>query len=202
MTENELFDPLDYANLTRHLVRELMERKPSPLPPPVKFQGPGVYALFYNGGFKPYLNLRSPDYSRPIYVGKAVESGARKGKRGEGSGFELFGRLREHADSINAASNLELADFKCRYLPVVPLWIVMAERFLIEHYMPLWNVCMEGFGVHDPGGGRREGEISWWDALHPGRAWAVKQKKSRTNQQALQRLDEYLAGPSFTKDSD
>jgi hypothetical protein len=36
-------------------------------------------------------------------------------------------------------------DFRCRYLTVVPTWITQAERFLIEHYSPIWNVCVDGF---------------------------------------------------------
>lgn len=59
-------------------------------------------------------------------------------------------------------------------MAVVPVWITLAERFLIEHYKPVWNVCLEGFGDHDPGKGRRDSQRSWWDALHPGRSWAHK----------------------------
>lgn len=192
MTEERLYNPLDYDNLTRNLVRELMDREPTPLPPSETFGGPGVYALFYDGSFQPYRSLRSPDATSPIYVGKAVPEGARKGRRTTTDGYELHRRLREHSASIEHATNLELADFRCRYLTVVPLWITMAERFLIEHYQPLWNVCGEGFGLHDPGGGRRKGEISWWDALHPGRPWADKQKRTRTSDEAVARLKAFL----------
>ena len=38
--------------------------------------------------------------------------------------------------------------------------------------VPVWNLCLDGFGNHDPGAGRRQGEASWWDTLHPGRRWA------------------------------
>ena len=59
---------------------------------------------------------------------------------------------------------------------------------------PVWNVCIEGFGLHDPGGGRRKGEISWWDALHPGRSWAKKQKQTKTTVQVITRLSAFLSG--------
>lgn len=192
MAETKLYNPLDYENLTKNLVRELMDREPEPMPPKRKFNGPGVYALFYDGSFKPYARLCSPDATEPIYVGKAVPTGARKGKRSTGPGSELLQRLGEHAESIEQAENLGLYEFKCRYLTVVPLWITMAERFLIEHYTPAWNVCIEGFGLHDPGGGRREGEVSWWDTLHPGRRWAKKQKKVKPLKDALTRLAAFL----------
>ena len=91
----------------------------------------------------------------------------------------LFGRIAEHVGSIQAATNLSLDDFRYRYLTVIPLWITMTERFLIEHYRPTWNVCIEGFGLHDPGSGRHAGKIPWWDALHQGRAWAERLQQTR-----------------------
>jgi hypothetical protein len=103
----------------------------------------------------------------------------------------LSGRLAEHARSIDAASNLKLADFACRYLVVTPLWISMAERFLIENFQPIWNVCIEGFGIHDPGSGRRQGENSWWDTLHPGRPFAARLRQTRSVAAARKRLAEW-----------
>ena len=188
------YNPLDYENLTINLVRELMSRPLQQLPPDPPFEGPGVYALFYSGAFPPYVSIASPKATRPIYVGKAVPPGARTGRRSTASGRPLYGRLREHAESITATT-LQLGDFACRYLVVVPLWITMAERFLMEHYRPVWNVCIEGFGIHDPGSGRYEGEISWWDALHPGRSFAANLRQTRTEQQAIARLGEFLSNP-------
>ncbi|HUB67538.1 MAG TPA: Eco29kI family restriction endonuclease, partial [Candidatus Methylacidiphilales bacterium] len=135
MGELRMYNPLDYQNLTVNLVRELMSRGPVPLPLAEPVKGPGVYALFYNGDFKPYAKICSRDASRPIYVGKAVLPGARKGG-GENlpAGAPLFGRIKEHVQSIRSANNLKVAHFSCRYLVVVPLWITMAERFLLEHY--------------------------------------------------------------------
>ena len=190
-----VYDPLDYDNLTINLVRELMVRDPEPLPPRERFEGSGVYALFYDGDLESYRSLRSPDADRPIYVGKAVPPGARKGAQDlDVSAPKLYSRIREHARSIDAASNLRIEDFRCRRLVVVPLWINMAERLLIERYRPCWNVCIESFGLHDPGSGRREGERSWWDTLHPGRPWAEKQKGTRSTTDALDRLNGFLEG--------
>ena len=182
MPEPKPYDPLDYRNLTVSLVRELMGRSPARLPLATRFGGPGVYALFYDGDFKPYATLRSPDATRPMYVGKAVPPGARKGATpADHSAPTLYNRIRQHTGSLEAAANLCVEDFTCRYLVVVPLWITMAERFLIEHYQPCWNVSIEGFGLHDPGKGRLQGLRPWWDTLHPGRPWAARlQPRSET----------------------
>ena len=56
----------------------------------------------------------------PVYVGKAVPPGARKGalRQRSTSGHALANRLNQHAASINQANNLNLRDFSCRYLVV------------------------------------------------------------------------------------
>ena len=201
MKEEPPYNPLDYANLTKNVVTELMTRGPFGLPLADAFLGSGVYALFYNGDFGPYRPFCSPDSAFPIYVGKAVPRGARKGsKASSGNDPALVNRLREHAQSIKAAGNLKLNHFTCRYLTVIPLWITMAERFLVEHYPPVWNVCIEGFGNHDPGSGRHQGIVSWWDTLHPGRAWAEKLVKTRGPNDAIERLHAFLAHKPISHD--
>ena len=67
----------------------------------------------------------------------------------------------------------------------------MAEQFLITNFKPLWNRELDGFGNHDPGRGRHQGEISWWDARHPGRLWAKLLRQTRTKEQAMERIREY-----------
>ncbi len=191
-SEGREYNPLDYENLARNCVEELMRRGPWALDEVVAraFEGAGVYALFYAGDFPAYWGERPPEGARPIYVGKAVPSGARKGQASD-PGSPLWGRLREHHGSIAAAhSTLRTADFLCRYLAVTPIWITMAERLLIESFQPVWNVCIEGFGNHDPGSGRHRGEVPWWDALHPGRPWAARLRQTRSAADALTRLDQ------------
>lgn len=129
MIASDAFDPLDYDNLTKSCVEELMRRRPHPLPPDLPFTGPGVYALFYRGDLPIYQSVRSLDATLPIYVGKAVPPGARKGLPKIGQGRSLLNRLKEHSESIRATKTLRLQDFSCRYLVVRPLWITMAERF-------------------------------------------------------------------------
>lgn len=190
MPEDEVYNPLDYHNLTVNLVRELMERGPFTLPPTEPFRGAGVYALFYHGDHPAYASISSDTAEQPIYVGKAVPAGARRGQRGGDTslGRELFNRLRQHAGSIEAVENLNLDHFLCRYLVVTPLWITMAERFLIEHYQPAWNVTLDGFGLHNPGRYRATGEIPWWDAMHPGRPWAAQLRRTPEREQVEARV--------------
>ncbi|MDQ3411836.1 MAG: Eco29kI family restriction endonuclease [Chloroflexota bacterium] len=158
------YNPADLANLVRYCVQELMTRQPYSLDLPGPFNGAGIYALFYDGDFAPYQHpfIRSPDASRPIYVGRA--------RLTKSSGLRpLYIRLRDHADSIRDSENLNLLDFRCRFLILHPLWVSTIEDLLIEHYESLWNTVITGFGVHDPGGKRHTGKLPIWDALHPGR---------------------------------
>lgn len=141
------------------------------LPPSNVEHGCGVYALFYKGDFEHYQHLsRKPI---PIYVGKAVPPGGRKGGGREElvSGLHVIKRLKEHAKSISQ-TNLKLEDFECRWLSVVEIFITPAEVILIDYYKPLWNLYISGFGIHDPGKGRYNQARSDWDMLHPGRSWA------------------------------
>lgn len=169
-----LYDPLTYDNLMAGLALHFHQRTLQPLAATLDadVQGPGVYALFYAGSFAAYETIANAE--TPIYVGKAVPPGSRKGAGADAASPALRRRLREHAKSIGATENLRVADFTCKHLAVVPVWITLAERFLIEHYKPVWNLCLDGFGDHDPGRGRRDSQRSWWDTLHPGRSWATR----------------------------
>lgn len=195
------YDPLDYANLARSCVLELLKQPLYSLPLSRRFRGAGVYALFYTGEFEPYSEYRvaeQADATRPIYVGKAEPSGARMGAAsGQATrGNELYNRIRQHTRSLGAVNNLRAEDFLCRYLVVVPLWIRMVERFLIEDRQPPWNGCLDGFGLHDPGKGRSP-EVSWWDAMHPGRPtglrWKADIQYTRDEKAAERWLREWLS---------
>jgi Eco29kI-like restriction endonuclease len=77
----------------------------------------------------------------------------------------------EHAQSIDEADNLRRSDFRCRYLISENIWIPLGESLLFEQFRPVWNVLIEGFGIHQPGK-RRLQRTSKWDTLHPGRKLA------------------------------
>lgn len=170
----EPYNPLEKRNIGENIVRALLEKEKESLPPS-PFIGAGVYAVYYEGGDTEYFGK---DRERPVYVGKAVPSGARKGNVGasESQGFALYNRLKQHAESIASAENLLLSDFRCRYLAVDDIWIPLAETLLIERFQPVWNVAVDGFGNHDPGKGRYNQQRSAWDTVHPGRQWAERLK--------------------------
>lgn len=183
------FNPLDKQNLGKSVFVALTKRPLVPLMSLSPFKGAGVYAIYYVGTKRLYKALPSVslDASRPIYVGKAIPAGARKGNIGLDCdpGFALFNRLKEHAESIESAENLIIDDFQCRFLAVDDIWIPLAESLLITTYSPLWNVVVEGFGNHDPGKGRANQQKSIWDSLHPGRAWASKLQKNAVSDAEL-----------------
>jgi len=180
----EPFNPLHKKHLGES-VAEFMLSSPAQRLRPAPFLGAGIYAIYYSGPFDLYQPIsqknRNGKCSCPIYVGKAVPPGARKGGFGLDSdpGPSLYKRLAEHAESINQVSNLKLQDFHCRYLVVDDIWIPLAESLLIEMFSPLWNLVIDGFGNHDPGAGRYNQQKSPWDVLHPGRKWAEKLQNNR-----------------------
>jgi hypothetical protein len=83
-------------------------------------------------------------------------------------------QLKEHAESIEAVTNLKLKHFVCRFLVVDDIWIPPGESLLIAKFSPIWNTIIDGFGNHDSGSGRYQGMRPRWDVLHPGRGWAAK----------------------------
>jgi len=169
------YNPLSKEHLGESVAKHLLKTPVSSLPPEA-FLGAGVYVIYYTGSFPVYKRIsasnRDNKYRWPLYVGKAVPAGARKGGSDPEPGLELHRRLAEHAASIEQATNLELKDFACRYLVVDDIWIPLTESMLIESFQPVWNQSLDGFGNHDPGAGRRKQKTSPWDVLHPGRPWA------------------------------
>lgn len=176
----ERFDPLALANLARSVERELIDQPPHPLPPEIPFSGGGVYCIYYFGSCAPYAPIASTPLSIPIYAGSAISP--RRGDAGLLGPADqplLFNRLRDHARSLEQATDLRLDDFSCRSLVVDDIWAPVAANLLIYHFRPLWNVVVEGFGLHDPGGARYGSARSSWDELHPGRSWAARLGASR-----------------------
>lgn len=150
------------------------------LPPIVRFDVAGVYALYYFGQFAPYARLAAlnrDECMRPIYVGKAVPPGWRQARNTVINAASLQQRLREHARNIELTKNLKTSDFACRFMIMEGQesnLISTVESELIRRFTPLWNSVVDGFGNHDPGRGRYSQSPSEWDVLHPGRVWAKK----------------------------
>ncbi len=186
------YDPLDYENLARSVVQTLLEGPEKPLPPEESFEGSGVYAIYYHGDFPPYSRLVQANPVPPIYVGRADPEGARKGGGEAPGGRKLCQRLRQHSKSIEQTQNLDVQDFTCRYLVLVPVWVTLAERFLVEHHQPIWNVAIDGFGNHTPGRTREAMKRPFWDILHPGRPWAAKLTARESVEDVLEKLNAFL----------
>ena len=185
-----LYDPFTYETLMAGTVLKFEQQPPCPLAGDINIEGPGIYCLIYTGEFGAYAGIA--DGNRPIYAGKAVPPGSRRGNDEDINARTLQRRIREHKQSIEAATNLDANDFTYRSLAIVPAWITLAERFLIQHYRPVWNSCLDGFGDHVPGRGRNDGERSWWDTLHQGRAWADNLRANKTVEDALERIEAFF----------
>ena len=181
----ELWDPLTYDTLMAGTVAHFEKQERIPLESVAGVQGPGIYALYYEGVMAEY---------RPIYAGKAVPKGSRTGGELDVEHPVLRERIRQHARSIEPVRNLDINDFSCRVLAIVPVWIVFAEQALIKRYRPVWNSCLDGFGKHDQGRRRSETERSWWDTLHPGRPWTVDETQVRTVAEASQWVKDFWEG--------
>ncbi len=196
---NEPYNPLDKLRLGESVAKALLARPVVPLPISEPFAGAGIYAIYYAGKFSPYRKNSEKNvnnqWTAPIYVGKAVPPGARKGGYGldQSPGDVLYRRLREHAESIQQAENLLISEFRCRYLIVDDIWIPLGESLLISMFSPLWNQSLDGFGNHDPGAGRYNQQRSAWDVIRPGRPWAGRLKpNSRSEEEILRSISEFL----------
>lgn len=200
------FNPLDKKNLGASVAEALVSQPVHPLGELTAFHGSGIYAIYYHGRHVAYGPVAAPNSANkdnpiiPIYVGKAVPQGARKGKvlveptRSKA----LCNRLQEHAESIQATDTLEIKDFTCRYLVVDEIWIPLGESLMIAKFSPLWNLVVEGFGNHDPGAGRYNGMRPRWDTMHPGRAWALKcKKREETAAEIMREVGSYLAATTL-----
>ena len=179
--DEHIFKSPELANLLKDSIRFFNGTPVYELPPPERFDGSGVYALYYTGESNYYNTIAETNrlaYDLPIYVGKAISPGGRRGvATNDKPSSSLYGRLYEHAGNIHQVKNLNKKDFHCRFM-IIPYdeegLISPIEAALIKLYNPLWNSKVDGFGNHTPGAGRFNQAKSSWDVIHPGRAWADK----------------------------
>ena len=196
----EPYNPLSKLNLARSIEGEILGRDLIQLDQLSRFQGAGIYALYYAGDldfYRPLKDSLATDNPTPIYVGKAIPKGGRTGglRTAEIRTTALSSRLRKHANSIGAAPNLRLSDFQARYLVTDDVWIPLGENMLIESYQPVWNKVIAGFGNNPLGRGRLNQRVSLWDILHPGRIANVDVSRQSTTQAVLmERVRKFLRG--------
>lgn len=203
---NAPYNPLDKANLAKSIEFELLARAPVSFGDTAEIKGAGIYVIYYVGGFPAYAPVmaRNVDdaFAQPIYVGKAIPKGGRKGglTADASKGRALAERLAQHATSIDESENLDLSDFLVRYLVVDDIWIPLGENMLIETFKPMWNRAIDGFGNKDPGKRRAKQYKSPWDVLHPGRAFAKKLAESPLTPEFLERrISDYIRGKPLQK---
>lgn len=192
-----------FVELVKDAVRFFNGTPVHRLPPPEKFRGTGIYALYYTGhaaSYAKYAELNRLAYDFPIYVGKAVPKGWRQSRteqNDETKASELYSRLTEHANSIRRVGSLAIEDFSCRFMIFEGAssdMIGTLEASVIKWKRPIWNSFLDGFGNHDPGKGRYEQAKSDWDVVHPGRSWAVKCKgKTPTRASLLRGIETFLS---------
>lgn len=170
------------------------------LPLSNRFNGPGVYILYYQGDFGPYSPIshgEEEELSDPIYVGKAVPKGRRQGRNRSSDSAELYKRISEHRRSIEKVENLKPEEFSCRFVILedeMSDTIVTVESALVRKHTPLWNSVIDGFGNHDPGSGRYHQRPSQWDTLHPGRSWVEKlEGEPRDRSDVIEEIQDHVS---------
>jgi hypothetical protein len=203
MTKVQPYNPLDKLNLAKSIEIELLGREDAPFNELEGIRGAGVYAIYYHGPFPAYASIATTQASTPIYVGKAIPKGGRKGgltNDASATGRALADRLRQHAASISESTNLDLADFTVRHLVIEDIWIPLGENMLIETFKPVWNLALDGFGNKTPGKRRETQYKSPWDVVHPGRAFANRLAEPPASTGLfLQRIADHFAGRPLTK---
>jgi hypothetical protein len=178
--EKHVFHSPKYRSVVQEALTFFVNTPVHSLPPPERFIGAGVYALYYMGDSPSYLQIAEQNRKTrvlPRYVGKAVPPGWRTARTHGSESADLRGRLAEHSRSIQDVKGLNISDFKCRFVILEKTegdLVVPVEAELIRKYQPVWNTVVDGFGNHDPGSGRYNQAPSEWDVLHPGRSWAER----------------------------
>lgn len=161
-----IFDPLSTDAMCATIAREFLDQDSQPLTGLAEFAGCGIYALYYSGPFKEYANLGR----RPLYLGKASPASGRDGSDPDPRATRLWSRLMRHRASLEVCINLDVDDLQVRYLLLGERDINLAERGLIQHFKPIWNIMLKGFGNQPVGKTRITSKMSAWDQVHPGRA--------------------------------
>ncbi|WP_420783195.1 Eco29kI family restriction endonuclease [Streptomyces sp. LPB2020-019-1HS] len=148
--------------------------------------GAGIYAIYYEGNHELYRPI-SDGCHTPIYVGKAVHKGGRKGlATPEEDQAPLWARIKEHRTSLEHAHDLDAEDFRVRYLVAVDFFVSLAEQLMIRQFRPVWNTLVDGFGNHAPGGKRTTQARPPWDELHPGRPWSSPDRMPTPSKQSAE----------------
>ncbi len=141
MTSLPPYNPLDKLNLAKSVANALLNTPVRAMSGINDIMGAGIYAIYYIGEFPAYIPIVNQNidgqFKQPIYVGKAIPKGGRKGGLGAdaSTGAALRDRLRQHATSIDQAVNLRTDEFFYRCLVVDDIWIPLGENMMIEVFV-------------------------------------------------------------------
>jgi len=111
---SEPYNPLAKINLGRSVAEALLDSPIRLLMNTADLMGAGVYAIYYVGDFPRYAPIaaanRGNKFAQPIYVGKAIPRGGRKGGivTDTGKGRALRDRLNQHEPLAKLLSNSSL----------------------------------------------------------------------------------------------
>ncbi|MCK4797809.1 MAG: Eco29kI family restriction endonuclease [Spirochaetes bacterium] len=201
--KNYIFKSPLFESVVEDAIKFFSSRPLIDLPLSSSFSGSGIYAIYYFGKYDHYKNISKINDNAqleefiPIYVGKAVNPGWRTARSKDTKSPSLYNRLNEHSRNITQCDNLELSDFKCRFLILTNVegdLIVPIEAKLIRIFTPMWNSIIDGFGNHDPGSGRYEQAKSEWDVIHPGRSWASRLKgREPKEDMIIEKINNYMS---------
>ena len=138
------YDPLRLDNLGRSIEMRMLEMEPEPLTDVPLMIGAGIYAIYYVGDHELYWPIAEPYCQTPIYVGKATPEGGRKGGGAGNPDDEdaLWDRLREHRRSLEQAHDLDVADFRVRYLVAVDFFVSLAEQVMLRQFRPYGTLSL------------------------------------------------------------
>ncbi|MBN1176698.1 MAG: Eco29kI family restriction endonuclease [Dehalococcoidales bacterium] len=117
--EKHIFHSPKYKSVVKEALEFFTNTPVHQLPPPERFIGAGVYALYYLGNFNVYLRISEQNRKAcvlPIYVGKAVPPGWRTARTHNSGSEDLRSRLNEHVRSIRDAKGIQISDFRCRFI--------------------------------------------------------------------------------------
>jgi hypothetical protein len=102
MSDATPYNPLDKKNLGASVAEALLGRKLRPLGELSAFHGAGIYAIYYRGDASVYERLarsnQGDDPQAPIYVGKAIPEGARKGGERPETADQIEREVRSHLE--------------------------------------------------------------------------------------------------------
>lgn len=92
------FDPLDYHVIADTVVSALLQKPMMGMPITTAFSGAGVYLIYSAGRFEPYCPISGTE--TPIYVGKAIPRGGRRGGTSSPGATSMKGLLLSRGEVV------------------------------------------------------------------------------------------------------